>query len=169
MIEQAAQTWRIHTDRFYLHGFSGGGQFVHRFMYLYPSRLAAVSIGAPGRLTAPDMQSLWPEGVSNISQVFALPGVPDFRQMARVPVQFIVGEKDVGTAMIESMKDPTKFEIEAGKTRVERIQWLKRSWEAIGIPSELSVVPGVGHDGIKCLYVLEEWLGRRLVDDAAGM
>lgn len=162
MIEQAAQIWRIQTDRFYLHGFSGGGQFAHRFMYIHSSRLAAVSIGAPGRLTAPDMQTLWPEGVSNVSQVFGLPDRPNLREMAQVPVQFIVGEKDVGTAMIKSMQNPTKFEIEAGQTRVERIQWLKAAWEEAGISSELSIVPGVGHDGINCLYAVEEWLARRL-------
>ncbi|KAJ3891264.1 poly hydrolase [Lentinula edodes] len=163
MIDQAGRTWRIQTDRFYLHGFSAGGQFVHRFAYLYPNRLAAVSIGAPGRLTAPDTQSPWPEGVGNVREIFGLPGIPNFAAMARLSVQFVVGEKDVGTGMIESMKNPTKFEIEAGNTRVARIKWLKEAWERIGVASEMSVVPGVGHDGIECLSAVKGWLGRELL------
>ncbi|KAJ4468305.1 poly hydrolase [Lentinula aciculospora] len=166
MIEQAGRTWRIQTDRFYLHGFSAGGQFVHRFTYLYPDRLAAVSIGAPGRLTAPNTQSPWLEGVANISEVFGLSGIPNFAAMARLPVHFVVGEKDVGTSMIDSMKNPTRFEIEAGNTRVARIKWLKAAWEEIGVVSEMSIVPGVGHDGLECLSAVKEWLGRQL---AIGM
>jgi pimeloyl-ACP methyl ester carboxylesterase len=159
MVEQAGQIWQIRTDKFYLHGFSAGGQFVHRFMYLHPDRLAAVSIGAPGRITAPDLHSPWPAGVSNIREVFSLPNVPDFNQMARVPVQYIVGEKDLGTKLVESMKNPTKFETEAGETRVERIEWLKKAWERVGIlNTELVLVPDVGHDGVRCLPALEKWL-----------
>ncbi|KIK68874.1 hypothetical protein GYMLUDRAFT_622657 [Collybiopsis luxurians FD-317 M1] len=161
MIEQAGHNWQINTDQFYLNGFSAGGQFVHRFMYLYPERLAAVSIGAPGRLTAPDSQSPWPEGVATVHSVFALPEV-DFQKMGRVPVQFVIGEKDVGTGMIESMKNQTRFETEAGQTRLERIQSLKAAWEGVGISSELTVVPGVGHDGLQCLSAVQEWLRLRL-------
>ncbi|KAJ3727162.1 poly hydrolase [Lentinula raphanica] len=160
MVEQAGRTWRVQTDRFYLHGFSAGGQFVHRFTYLHPNRLAAVSIGAPGRFTAPDLQSPWLEGVADVSEIFGVPRSPDFAAMARVPVQFVVGEKDVGTGMIEHMKNPTKYELEAGNTRLGRLSWLREAWERVGVRSEMSVVPGVGHDGLRCLPVVQEWLER---------
>ncbi|KAF5388785.1 hypothetical protein D9757_005676 [Collybiopsis confluens] len=163
IIDQAAQSWELYTEQFYLHGFSGGGQFVHRFMYLHPDRLAAVSIGAPGRLTAPDLQSPWPEGIADVQQVFALPEI-QFDKMASIPVQFVIGERDVKTSMIEGMKDPTKFEMEAGQTRMERIRWLKAAWETVGIASELTVVSGAGHDGLKCLSAVTEWLGQKLSD-----
>ena len=45
--------------RFLLHGFSGGGQFVHRFGYLHADRLAGLSIGAPGRITYLDPDRPW--------------------------------------------------------------------------------------------------------------
>jgi poly(3-hydroxybutyrate) depolymerase len=51
MIDEVAIKYRVNKDRFLLHGFSGGGQFVHRFFYLHPKRLMGVSIGAPGRIT----------------------------------------------------------------------------------------------------------------------
>jgi pimeloyl-ACP methyl ester carboxylesterase len=159
MIDQAAQTWRLRTDKFFLRGFSGGGQFAHRFFYLHPERIAGVSIGAPGRLTPPDTTKPWPAGLSNICNIFGVFNAPNFHHMARVPVQFIVGEKDVDTSLLETVKEPNAAEKEAGKTRVERIRWLKAALESKGVTSELKVVRGVGHDGLKCLGGVEEWLG----------
>jgi poly(3-hydroxybutyrate) depolymerase len=54
MVDELAEKYRIDHSQFLLHGFSGGGQFVHRFYYLHPDRLLGVSIGAPGRLTLLD-------------------------------------------------------------------------------------------------------------------
>ncbi|KAF9256521.1 alpha/beta-hydrolase [Marasmius fiardii PR-910] len=169
MIDQASQIWRINTDQFFLHGFSGGGQFAHRFMYLHPERIAGVSIGAPGRITPPDTSKPWPAGVGNISELFSpLENPrPDFDRMARVPVQFIVGEKDTDVSWVELVKDPNEAEIEAGKTRIERLRWLKKAWEAVGISSELTVVPKVAHEGVKCLPELEVWLKKHLKTEKA--
>ena len=159
MIDQAAQIWRLRTDKFFLHGFSGGGQFAHRFFYLYPERLAGVSIGAPGRLTSPDTDQPWPAGLSDARQIFGVPKAPNFHHMARVPVQFVVGEKDVDKSQLEIVRAPNAAEKEAGGTRVERIRWLKAALESKGVASELTLVPGVAHDGLKCLPALEAWLG----------
>ncbi|KAJ7582267.1 poly hydrolase [Mycena floridula] len=160
MIEQASEVWRIYTDKFYLHGFSGGGQFAHRFLYLHPERLLAVSIGAPGRFTSPTSKEAWPAGLANVAEVF-----PDVRvdlgQVRKVPVQFVVGELDVETALLDLAK-PSKAEGEAGRTRVERIRWLKTAFEEVGVRSELMVVTGVGHEGLKCLPVVEEWFIQQL-------
>ncbi|KDQ57419.1 hypothetical protein JAAARDRAFT_206970, partial [Jaapia argillacea MUCL 33604] len=98
MIEQASHIWRIRTDKFLMHGFSGGGQFCHRFLYLHPSRLAGISIGAPGAVTLPLLGHTWPRGISNIKEHFGVAQeaseVPDFTLMGKVPIQFITGEKD---------------------------------------------------------------------------
>ncbi|EIN03559.1 poly hydrolase [Punctularia strigosozonata HHB-11173 SS5] len=153
MVDQAAYIWRIRTDKFFMHGFSGGGQFCHRFFYLHPHRLLGLSIGAPGRITVPNTQHAWPLGVSNIQEVFEMDYGPDFRQMSEVPVHFVVGEKDTSTKMIES-----KNEFEEGSTRLERIQILRDSWTRIGVRSTLSIVPGVKHEGKKCLPAVLSFL-----------
>lgn len=63
MIDCVAAEWgSVDTRTFAIVGFSGGGQFVHRFFYLYPERVHAVSIGAPGRAT-PLVDKPWPEGI----------------------------------------------------------------------------------------------------------
>src|SRR5690606_39266483 len=54
MVAEVAARYRLAGERFYLHGFSGGGHFAHRFLYLHPERLAGVSIGAPGIVTLID-------------------------------------------------------------------------------------------------------------------
>ncbi|KAJ6485736.1 hypothetical protein C8R45DRAFT_1098504 [Mycena sanguinolenta] len=49
MVAQAARTWRLAADgeRLWIHGFSGGGQFVHLFVLLHPARVRGASVGAP--------------------------------------------------------------------------------------------------------------------------
>src|SRR5680860_1115071 len=51
MVAEVGSHYNVETETFALHGFSGGGQFAHRFLYLHPERLSAVSIGAPGHVT----------------------------------------------------------------------------------------------------------------------
>ena len=73
MIEQAAEIWPIATNRFALFGYSGGGQFAHRFLYLHPHRLTALSIGAPGNVTLPDFVRAWPAGLRGLEERFGGP------------------------------------------------------------------------------------------------
>ncbi|KAL0570786.1 hypothetical protein V5O48_011170 [Marasmius crinis-equi] len=161
MIEQAGQIWRLRTDKFFLHGFSGGGQFAHRFAYLHPERIVALSVGAPGRITLPDTNIQWPAGLGNLSVKFGVSDRPDFNRMTRIPIQFIVGEKDVDRSQVELLRKADDIEGE-GKDRVENIRTLQKAWKAVGIPSDLTVVPNVGHDGMKCWPHVQEWLEEHL-------
>lgn len=54
MIDEVAHRWCVEPGTFFLHGFSGGGQFANRFALRHPERLSAVSIGAPGVVVLPD-------------------------------------------------------------------------------------------------------------------
>jgi poly(3-hydroxybutyrate) depolymerase len=159
MLDQATKIWRLKVDRFFMHGFSGGGQFVQRFFYLHPNRLAAVSIGAPGRITPPDNTQPWPAGLSDVHGLFGISNVPDFQTMARVPVQMVVGANDRDTSMLEGIKNPNSAEQEAGETRVERLNWLRRAWKDKGVIADMTLVPGVAHNGMRCLHAVEEWMG----------
>lgn len=140
--------------RFYLHGYSGGGQFAHRFLYLHPARLRGVSIGAPGSITHPTRARSWPGGIGDAEKMFG--SEPDFALIAEVPVQILVGEKDTETGMLS--RDDV-----AGATRVERAKYLHSKLVERGVSATLSIVPDVAHDGNKCLPTVESWLSGLLL------
>ncbi|MGH9173262.1 MAG: hypothetical protein ACRD1H_02830, partial [Vicinamibacterales bacterium] len=54
MLDDVARDGLVSTDRVSLFGYSAGGQFAHRFLYLHSERLDQVAIGAPGGVTLPD-------------------------------------------------------------------------------------------------------------------
>jgi predicted peptidase len=159
MLDQAAKTWRLKIDTFFMHGFSGGGQFSQRFFYLHPSRLAGISIGAPGRITRPDNTQPWPAGLSDVHEIFGIANVPNFKAMAHVPVQMVVGANDHDTSMLDAVRSPNTAEQETGENRVDRLKWLRRAWKDKGVTAELTLVPGVAHNGIRCLPAVEAWMG----------
>lgn len=52
----------LDNERFYMFGFSGGGQFVHRFAMTHPDKIDRAVAGAPGWYTFPT-DSFYPYGV----------------------------------------------------------------------------------------------------------
>jgi poly(3-hydroxybutyrate) depolymerase len=147
MVEEVAQTYPIDPEAFYLHGFSGGGQFAHRFSYLHPDRLAGVSIGAPGRVTLLDDDLPWWLGTADIEHRFGRP--VDLAALRRVPVLMVVGDQDVDTWEITNPGDPNWMDgtEQTGETRVDRLRTLERNFVEHGIEVRFVLVPGVGHRG----------------------
>lgn len=141
MLDEVAARWSVGTERFVLHGFSGGGQFAHRFLYLRPDRLRAVSIGAPGRITLPDMSAGWWDGVGDVKQRF---GVDiDFAAIARVPTQIVIGSRDIDPAEV----GPSR----GGADRMARAKTLRDALRETGASVQFDVVKDVGHDSADVL------------------
>jgi poly(3-hydroxybutyrate) depolymerase len=145
MVEQAAHTWPVRTDRFLLHGFSAGGQFAHRFAYLHAHRLTGVSIGAPGKITLPARTAAWPSGVRDLHAIFGADVQWD--TLKRVPAHFVVGEKDTTPQRAADDGDGARML----RTRIENVHALRDAWHEEGLACRLDVVAGVGHSGLKCL------------------
>lgn len=140
MVDQIGARYRVDTTRFALHGFSGGGQFAHRFAYLHPRSLSALSIGAPGRITRIDPTVPWWLGTADLAERFGQE--LDLPALREVPVQMLVGDQDVETWEIA---EPG---IDAGgDTRVERLTTLRDNWESHGIRVRFDLIPGMGHSG----------------------
>ncbi|GAA1656781.1 hypothetical protein GCM10009744_57000 [Kribbella alba] len=89
IVDEVAERFPVESEQFYLHGFSGGGQFTHRLRYLHPDRLAAASIPAPGRITQLDDSLPWWLGTKGFEEKFGQP--VDFEALRRVPIQLVVG------------------------------------------------------------------------------
>ena len=159
MVDEIHERYRIDSDRFALFGFSGGGHFAHRFFYLHPERLGAISIGAPGTVTLLDFDhDFWP-GVRNFEQVFGKPMNLD--EMRRIPVQMVVGSDDTETWEI-TIEPGHRLWMPGARlatgTRQDRMRKLKASFEENGIPVRHDVVPGVAHSWRSVIHVVEDFL-----------
>lgn len=75
-------------------GYSGGGQFLQRFMCLHSERLLAVSIGALGSVTMLDEGLKWPHGTKDLEDVFGAETQIDIDAIRKLPIQIVVGSDD---------------------------------------------------------------------------
>ncbi|MDI3341529.1 MAG: PHB depolymerase family esterase [Sphaerobacter sp.] len=173
MVDEVAAVYHVDRARFLLHGFSGGGQFAHRFFYLHPERLRAVSIGAPGVVTLLDEERDWWVGVRNLEAVFGRS--LDYAAMRQVAVQMVIGGDDVDNWDIIMTPDSPLWRAywmpganDAGQTRVERLAALRASFERAGIAVRYDVVPGVAHEGFKVIGAVQDFFGQVLAAERAG-
>lgn len=162
MVDQVAETYRLRTDRFLIHGFSGGGQFTNRFLYLHPERLLGCSIGAPGLVTLLDETRPWWVGVADVEERFGLTIDPP--RMREVPVLTVVGADDIETWDINDPDSPNWMEgaYDAGATRLERLRVLSGQLRDAGIEVQHVEVPGVAHDGFQVIDIVEGFFARIL-------
>ena len=163
MIDEVAGLYRLETDKLLMHGFSGGGQFVHRFFYLYPERLSAVSIGAPGVVTLPDPDKPWWRGTGDMKAIFGRE--PDLAAMREVAVQMVVGAADLETWEITHKPGGRNWMPDAnhaGTNRPERLASLRDNFAAHGIAARFDLVPNTPHDGVKVVPVVEDFFAGEL-------
>ncbi|MUG71041.1 alpha/beta hydrolase [Paenibacillus validus] len=162
MVDEVAGKYGINADRFLLHGFSGGGQFAHRFFYLHANRLLGVSIGAPGYITYLDTSRPWHVGTGNFEQYYGVP--VQLEDMRNVPVQLIIGSEDVETWEINNKDEPLWMDgiDAAGLTRLERIRALRDNYEREGLSVQYDEVPGVRHEGFKLLSPVKRFFSNIL-------
>lgn len=167
MIEELAGFYPVRTDRFLLYGFSGGGQFSHRFLMAHPERLMGVAIGAPGTVTLLDETRDYWVGTRDFDRLFG--HAPDIAAMARVPVHLLIGDNDVNTRWCEITPGDPFFWMEdanhTGNDRVSRITALLDNFVAHGIAARMTGFAGVGHDDITMLDTVKAFFSECLKND----
>lgn len=165
MVEEMAEKYDQDWSSFAMFGFSGGGQFTHRFAILHPEKLWAASIGAPGSVTLLDPDKDWWVGVRDLADRFGKPFQPDI--LAKVPVQVIVGKADLEQWEI-THRPGGKYYMEganeAGQTRPDRAEALAKSFADAGVSVVFDVVPGVSHDRMKVLGHVKTFLAKVIKD-----
>ncbi|MFK4259599.1 hydrolase [Agrobacterium tumefaciens] len=168
MIEELRERYRIDGDKVLMYGFSGGGQFTHRFLYLHPERVLAASIGGPGTVTLLDPDRDFWVGTRNFETVFGKP--LDLDVMRAIPVHMIIGGNDHNTWEI-TIKPTDRWWMDdaniAGVDRVDRIVSLKNSFEKFGINVTFDVVPDVAHDDRTMLPLVKSFFAKVLRDHRA--
>ena len=116
IVAEVGSLFGARTSKLYLFGFSGGGQFVHRYAMAYPERVARVALAAAGWYTFPDPTMDFPLGIKRTS------GLPDISfNLARflsVPTCVLVGENDVLRDPV--LKKSRRIDRQQGVTRLER-------------------------------------------------
>lgn len=154
MVDEVAHRWNVAGSRFFLHGFSGGGQFAHRFALLHPGRLTAVSIGGPGQITVPRSDLPWWRGVADVRQRFGVAFDP--AAFVRVPVQVVVGALDDDPAEVAAVA-PDGDAI----GRLTQARMLSAALRELGSSVRLDVVAGAGHDGAAMTAAVADFLRRQ--------
>lgn len=92
-------------ERFYLYGFSAGGQFTNRYLVRHPHRLLGAVVGAAGRYAFPDKEVSWHYGMGAVRhqskwndgeplEVDVTPDPQGWVDATQLPVTVIVGEQD---------------------------------------------------------------------------
>ena len=149
MVEELSKACSCDFGRFYLYGFSGGGQFAHRFLYVHPEHLKSVSIGAPGLATKINDSSPWFFGTAGFAEKFGTE--LDLDAIKTVPVQIIVGDQDVRPMPVPNAYKGIVAELvgEYGDNRLENMKVLQDHYAQMGLQTELKVISGVGHEGLK--------------------
>ncbi|HFD92721.1 MAG TPA: hypothetical protein ENJ22_05475 [Gammaproteobacteria bacterium] len=147
MIHEATQITDTRLQPVYLFGYSGGGQFAHRFAMAWPQHVARLAIGAAGWYTWPDLSRKYPYGVRETD---ALPGVVfDPAAFLNIPTLVMVGEWD-------AERDPglnraPHIDRRQGTTRIERgkrwVAAMKDAAAAYGYDTEyrFELLPSSGH------------------------
>ncbi|MEQ1741658.1 MAG: hypothetical protein ABL869_04045 [Candidatus Nitrotoga sp.] len=122
IVSEVAQLTGASADKLYLFGYSGGAQFVHRYMLAYPERVAKIVLGAPGWYTLPDPTIEYPVGIKESRRLPRIQFNPV--QFLHIPVCVLVGEKD--NRRDAELNKSTQIDRLQGRTRIERGQhWVE--------------------------------------------
>lgn len=162
-IRRLADKTKIEFGSRFFFGYSGGGQFVHRYLMSHPDRVTAAVIAAAGWYTFPDARQAYPHGLRVGG---ALAGVRmEPAEFLRIPLLVTVGALDVDRD--RSVRTTTKVDESQGGDRIERARrWVAAMQAAArtrSIPGrhEFALLEGAGHSFSECV---ESGLARSVFD-----
>ena len=118
IVSEVSELTGASARKLYLFGYSGGAQFVHRYMLAYPDRVAKTVLGAPGWYTFPNPTLKYPQG---IQESRSLPHIQfDPAKFLNIPVCVLVGEMD--NQRDAELNQSLQIDLLQGRTRIERGQ-----------------------------------------------
>jgi hypothetical protein len=126
---QDAHEWLgIPPAPMHMFGFSGGGQFLHRYAMFYPKRVARMVLTAPGWYTFPDPERKFPYGIKSTRDwpnlKFAM------EKFLKIATLVMVGEEDdLRDKDLNKVREIDSFQ---GLNRVERAERWTASAQALG-------------------------------------
>lgn len=147
IIQEATSIIGIDPTPLRMFGFSGGGQFAHRYAMFYPKRVAGMVLGAPGWYTFPDPDQPYPYGLRSSKDWPRLRFTP--RRFLTVPALVLVGASDdIRDVDLNKMR---RIDAIQGLNRLERgekwIQSMNALARAYQVPADFhfDLVPNATH------------------------
>ncbi|MEM7305441.1 MAG: hypothetical protein AAF682_02165 [Planctomycetota bacterium] len=138
-------------------GFSGGGQFAHRYALMRPERVSRLVVAAAGWYTLPTPRAAYPLGIASSPDTRYSHLTPRLAEFLRIPTLVVVGsEDDRRDAMLNRDKE---IDASQGTHRVQRAQaWhagLQRAAAQHGLParSSFALLQGVGHSFAQAVVI----------------
>lgn len=151
MITDATAKFGGDGERIHLSGFSGGGQFAHRFAAVHGERVAACVTTAAGWYTFPDADQAWPQGLAAGTMP---PGIALHPTARQVPIHVLIGSRD--SRPEPSLNAAPAIVAQQGVSRLDRA----RAWVAAmradrarhgGAEITLTVIDQLDHDFSKAV------------------
>jgi pimeloyl-ACP methyl ester carboxylesterase len=153
VVSEAAGQTGADSERIYLFGFSGGGQFVHRYAMAYPERVSRAVIASAGWYTFPDPVLEYPFGIRNGSLLSGIDFNPG--EFLQVPVCVMVGEHDIERD--DEFRKSKSLDRQQGTTRLERgrrwIRTVSAAAKALSLDTvyNFEVLPESNHSFAACM------------------
>lgn len=147
VLQDAAEVFDIPIRELKIFGFSGGGQFAHRYALYYPRRVARLVLGAPGWYTYPDPSQDYPQGLRSSELWPKLKFSPS--QFLKIPTLVLVGEND--DIRDNDLNTTRRIDAFQGFNRVERgerwVNAMRSLARAYQVPSDFrfELVPNASH------------------------
>lgn len=153
ILDDLGRSTGLDTAQVSLYGFSGGGQFCHRYAMAYPDRVAGLVVTAAGWYTWPDEGRAFPQGMGRSAQ---LPDLHfDLGRFLRIPSSVLVGASDI--LRDDKLRQTPGVDRRQGTTRLERgrrwVRRLQREARKRGIATRFAfrLLEHSGHDFAECI------------------
>lgn len=149
VFETANRLRGIRTEKLMLFGFSGGGQFVHRYAAFHPNRIERAVAAAAGWYLWPDATLPYPIGTEAV-RLQKLPK-PQIRKLCRLNLLIIVGEYDADQGTFRKTFKRHNLSVLQGEGRRIRAQnWIEALKKHSGIEEKdfkitFKIAPNTGH------------------------
>ena len=147
MLQDASGWLGINATPLHIFGFSGGGQFTHRYAMFYPKRVARMVLGAPGWYTFPDPDRRYPLGLRSADDWPRLKFSP--ARFLKIPSLILVGDED--DIRDDDLNKSRHIDAFQGLNRVERgerwINAMRALARAYNVPADFrfETVPNANH------------------------
>jgi len=134
-ILQDVQEWLdLPPAPIHIFGFSGGGQFTHRYAMFYPKRVAKMVLAAPGWYSFPDPEQKYPYGIKSSRDWPNLSFAMD--KFLQIPTLVLVGqEDDLRDADLNKTRAIDAYQ---GLNRIERAEHWTAAAKALGRSYDIS-------------------------------